>query len=306
MPRNPIKRIKVILNYALQYKKNKFKKKSLIIDGDIALSVGNNNYKIIRLKDRVIYTIYDEHNESYILRSLRFNKSSLMYEKIYDVDIENRIIKGRFYNGHHPNLINASINNHLRDKISDMFINLLYKSAIKEVESHVYAKFLLSKSLGILNRNSGKLSEEQIETVKSFIKIEYEKFIKSYSRNKIILTFSHGDIKQDNLLEVNNEIVLIDWEFCEFRTPFYDFLKFKARFPFLGEEFYDYILERINRYFKESDINNLLSDYFYTHSINNKELFYLEDVYLRLIQFETRQFASDFSRIIRFIKGVEV
>ncbi|MFS0861491.1 phosphotransferase family protein [Fredinandcohnia sp. 179-A 10B2 NHS] len=303
MPKNHFKRLRVVMKYLLLYMKNGANEKTIGVNGEIALRVGYNNYKVINMKDNIIYTVYTEENESIIFESLEYRTESLMYEKILEIDQINKIIKGQFYNGHHPNLTNIN-NKYCKQKLGDLFVNLLTKSKVKEINSICYVEKQLNDSLDVLNRNTEKISNEQYQYVKTFLLSNYGEFIRNSPEENMQLTLSHGDIKQDNLLESNGEVVLIDWEFCGFRSPMYDFIKFKRRFSSYGDIFFLDIKKIIINYLISSK-NRSLIKYFQNDSKKYMNIFYLEDINLKLKQFETRRFARDFSRIINHIKGIK-
>ncbi|SEP67299.1 Choline/ethanolamine kinase [Virgibacillus subterraneus] len=300
MPRNPLKRLRVVYNYLILFRRNNVSNEHILrSDGDVAIKVVDSNYKVINLKRKIIQTIFDEENEDKICGSLIYKDSSTLYEKIWDIDKENRIITGLFYNGHHPNL-NKTKSKILKNRLTDMFISLLAESDIRNVNARVYAKSLVDLTLEILDRNSEGITEKESRYVRNFLVRIYERFIKNNEERFIQLTLSHGDIKEDNLLVQNNKIVLIDWEFCGFRSPTFDLIKFKTRFPNFGDDFYSklnkYLFDKLSNKTKRG--NELIQRY-----MNNYlDLFYLEDITLRLIQFENREFAKDFSKIIKFIK----
>lgn len=300
MPRNPLKRLRVVYNYLILFRRNNaFDEHILRSDGDVAIKVVDSNYKVINLKRKIIQTIFNEENEDKICGSLKYKDSSTLYEKIWDIDKENRIITGLFYNGYHPNLSKTK-SKILKIRLTDMFISLLAESDIRNVNTGIYAKSLVDLTLEILDRNPEGITKEESRYVRDFIVRIYERFIKNNEEDFLQLTLSHGDIKQDNLLVLNNKIVLIDWEFCGFRSQSFDLMKFKSRFPNFGDDFYSklnkYLIDRLSNKTKS---NNELTQ----HYMNNYlDLFYLEDITLRLTQFENREFAKDFSKIIKFIK----
>jgi thiamine kinase-like enzyme len=296
MPKNPLKRIKAIV-YIFFSKQKEQKIVSFPICGEIALKVGDSNYKIINLKERAIYTVLNGSSQKYILEKLLFNHSSKMYEEILNVDKKNKVIKGVFYNGHHPNIAKKHMK--LNRDFCNLFFDLITKSEIREVKLKNYVKSLYLDSLEILERNSTKLSEEHINYVKGFILTRYEKIEKEFLDDCLHLTLSHGDIKEDNLIENNNRLLLIDWEFCDFRLPSYDILQFKSRFPNFSSEYFQKLIATLKDKLTEKELNNEgLNKYLEDSCSNYLDVFYLEDIKLRLSQFETRDFAKDFLNYI--------
>ncbi|MFD1040616.1 phosphotransferase [Virgibacillus byunsanensis] len=301
MPKNPIKRIEIVYKYLILFRLNISSNEHLLrSDGDVALRVADSNYKVINIKDRVIHTIFEEENEDKIYSSLKHKDSSSVYEKICNIDKENRIITGVFYNGHHPNL-NKTKSKILKKRLRDMFINLLVKSDIKYVNADLYSKSLVANILTTLERNSKNIMEEESDLVRNFAIETHQRFIKNFHDEFLLLTLSHGDIKQDNLLVENNKIILIDWEFCEFRSPTYDIMKFKSRFPEFEDKFYLHVNKCLSENLSSKTKTKKHSKLTHRDMDSQLDIYYLEDISLRLLQFENREFAKDFSKIVKFV-----
>ncbi len=300
MPKNPFKRLVVLLNYI----RNASKESQLTfsLPGDIILKVNDVNYKIINYNNDVIYTVVSEKNEEVIDNILKFNNDSQMYEKIIDVDKERRIITGKFYNGHHPDL--TKYNRKLTRKMNQLFLNLISESELKVVDIKSYSASLLNDIELILDKNSTIIDEWHINYIKEFATKTYSAVIKSGSEKTIPLTLSHGDIKRDNIISYKSKLVLIDWEFCAYRSPTFDILKFISRFSPDNKISYCVLLSKIKilnqtpRKKLESEIEIYLDQNTFTHL----NLYYLEDILLRLRQFEKRDFAADATKIIKSIE----
>lgn len=303
MPKNPLKRIKAI-KYILTSKQEEKNVISLPITGEIALKVSDYNFKIINLKEKAIYTVFNESNEKTIYEKLHYSYSSKMFEEIINVDKKNKIIKGVFYNGHHPNVIGEYLK--LNRKFSDLFLELITKSEVKEVNVKNYAKTLYLDNLAVLERNSSIITEDHFNFVKNFILKKYEKIANEFLEDVIHLTLSHGDIKEDNLIVENNRFLLVDWEFCDFRIPSYDILQFMYRFPYFDPKFYQDLFGDVQKDLRSKDLSYKgLQKYFQNLGVNYLDLFYLEEIKLRLFQFERRSFAKDFSGyVVGYIKGI--
>ncbi|WP_079505327.1 hypothetical protein [Mesobacillus jeotgali] len=293
MPKNPLKRIKVVGKYIFNCVKSHRYEKELPVNGDIAISIGEKNFKVIRLKEKVIYTIYSNTKADHkkMLQILKSKNSSKLYEGILNVDRKKGIIKGVYYNGHHPNLLKR---NTLTDEmINELFISLIISSSIKEVNLKEYVNFLVTNCRRILRRDAHKIEEQESKFVIGVIEELSQKIINALPLDKIKLTLSHGDLKQDNLIEVKNKLIPIDWEFCDFRSPSFDIYKFQSRFPKYGKEFYEKVFLNLGKVRKVS--NSEHKDYFQQTVKVYLDLFLLEDVYLRLKQYESRSFAANFS-----------
>jgi thiamine kinase-like enzyme len=300
MPANPLKRLKVIASYLLTYSQSQFVEFTLPISGEIVLRIRESNYKVINLKDNIIHTVFSNESEKEIVENVSYSKSSRMYEEIIEVDLKKKVIRAAFYNGHHPNLTKAS--SKTKKDLKQMFSKLIMNSNTRTVNAQWYANSLMTEILDILKRNSSLISSKECAIVKEFIEDMYINFSKILTEEDIILTLSHGDIKQDNLIQTKKGIILIDWEFCGFRAPTYEYFKFKSRFPHLGNGYFESILNKVinelNKDYSQSD----LSKYFRCFYPKYLYLNLIEDIELRLKQFETRDFAKDFNKILKFIE----
>lgn len=301
MPKNPIKRIKVVGKYIFTCLTSHRYEEELPVTGDIAINLGEKNFKVIRLKEKVIYTIYSntKANHQKALQILKLKNSSELYEGILNIDRKQGIIKGVYYNGHHPNML---IQNEATDEmINELFISLIIGSTIKELDFKEYVRSLVVNCKKIIHRNAHKIEEQENKFVNSVIEELSQKVINTLPLNKIKLTLSHGDLKQDNLIEVKNKLIPIDWEFCDFRSPTYDIYKFKSRFSNYDHRFYQKLLQDLAKVSKASGYG--LENYFQQTEKGYLYLFFLEDIYLRLKQYESRSFAKNFStHLIKAIK----
>ncbi|MCM3574702.1 hypothetical protein M3172_16010 [Mesobacillus subterraneus] len=302
MPKNHLKRIKVVGKYIFTCLTSQRYEEELPINGDIAIRIGEKNFKVIRLKEKVIFTIYSntKANNKKALQILKSKNLSKLYEGILNIDRKKGVIKGVFYDGHHPNIL---IRNKATDEmIKELFISLLISSTIKELDFKEYVDSLVVNCKKVLRRNAYKIEEQESKFVSGVIEELSQRIINALPLDKIKLTLSHGDLKQDNLIELKNELIPIDWEFCDFRSPAYDIYKFKSRFPQYGKEFYEKLFLKIERVSKEYG----LEEYFQHSEKGYIYLFLLEDIYLRLNQFESRSFAREFSNhLIKAIKRYE-
>ncbi|EKN69396.1 hypothetical protein BABA_10061 [Neobacillus bataviensis LMG 21833] len=302
MPRNPLLRINTI-KYILKQKERNVV--PLPVHGEIAIKVGDFNYKIISLREKAIYTVCNEGSETEIYEKLGYSHSNKMYEEIISVDTENKVIKGVFYNGYHPNIAKKHMK--LNKKFCHLFYDLITNSDLKEVSAKKYAKSLYLDCLKILDRNSSEITVEQFNYVKKFILSRYKKIANEFLEDVLHLTLNHGDIKKENLIEDGKRLILIDWEFCDFRIPSHDLLQFMKRYPNLELSFYRTLFETLNNNLKLNELlYKELSRYFQLLGKSYLDIFYLEDIKIRLTQFENRNYAKDFSRyIVGYIKGIE-
>jgi hypothetical protein len=190
----------------------------------------------------------------------------------------------------------------------ELFLDLITKSHVKELNVKDHAKTLYLDIIAILDRNFSNITEDQFHYVKSFIFKKYSKVVNEFRDDVLHLTLSHGDIKEDNLtVEKDNKFLAIDWEFCDFRLPSYDILQFTYRFPKFESRFYKEFFREIQWNLKLKGITyREISKYFRNLGSDYLDVFYLEKIKLRLFQFERRNFAKDFlSYIVCYIKGID-
>ncbi len=183
-----------------------------------------------------------------------------------------------------------------------MFSKLIMNSNTRRVNAQWYVTSLMTGILDILERNSSLISSKDCSIVKKFVEDMYLNFSKMLTEEDIILTLSHGDIKQDNLIQTKKGIILTDWEFCGFRAPTYEYFKFKSRFPHLGNDYFENLLNKVINELNKNRSQSDLSKYFRCYFPKYLYLNLIEDIELRLKQFETRDFAKDFNKILKFIE----
>ncbi|WP_431800762.1 hypothetical protein [Halobacillus andaensis] len=91
---------------------------------------------------------------------------------------------------------------------------------------------------------------------------------------------------------------LIDWEFSGYRSPLYDYYKFIYRVSRIDSDYSKEIFKNIK---KEIFEKRLINKYLEVDEKLLLSLFILEDLNLRLFQYENRNFAKDFNKITDFI-----
>ncbi|WP_349410686.1 hypothetical protein [Pseudalkalibacillus sp. SCS-8] len=289
MPQKIVKQMKVVLTYLALYMKKDYGEQHLPIKGDVALKVGDGHHKVIDLSSNRIYTLFRERDKKLVLDQLGFENHSGMYEEIISINCSAHIIEAIFYNGHHPDLCDHSLK-YLK-KLNKMFLNLLLESELTSIDEITYVRKLRKQCLELLMRNQNKMTSHQFRMIKEFVDDTYAQFMECAYDATIDLTLSHGDVKQENIIEMKGEYKLIDWEFCKYRNPYFDLLKFITRYPMFSP-----LMTQIHHE-EAHNLNNTL-----TNRSRYCLLFYLEDIELRLTQSEHRAFAKDISKIIRFIK----
>lgn len=116
------------------------------------------------------------------------------------VDRESRVIKGGFYNGHHPLLLKR--NRVFDHKLKKLFVDLFQNSFTQIRNVREYARDLVEDIFIILENNSNIIPQPQLKLTKSFVLKNYKLFISQYRGDKIKLSLSHGDINK-TILSIN-------------------------------------------------------------------------------------------------------
>ncbi|TMW70543.1 hypothetical protein [Alteribacter natronophilus] len=292
VPKNYMKRIKATFIYLIKYWIGVTE--SIPYKSDIVFKTGNNNYKLIDLNNSSILTVVQSETRQQE-NALRYRHRYKEFEEIVGVDPKGKWVKGIYYNGHHP-ILNPHNIRQLK-KIKQTFNRLQVQSRIKVVENDKYVDSIVFKSLEIMTKNQHLLKKPDVNYVSDFLYKTKDSILAGSNDFKIYLSLSHGDIKPDNMIEDKKFFRLIDWEFTEYRSTRFDLIKFLTRFP------------RFGQYLKIGDVENpnvKALEFNKDEPKRYMKLFFLEDVLLRLQQFDERDFASDFtSHIVHSIEKYE-
>lgn len=283
MPKNRIKRIKAIYTYLSARQHNE--EYSIPLKGDIVFKVGDSNYKVVNFDERIIYSVINK-NTDFLLQGLRRANCSELFEEVLEIDYKNKIVKGVLYNGHHPNLTFTKRDTNI--KLSALFSDLVMKSQVKLITLEQYVQTLKKNCLEVLNRNNKVISSSEYTLINEFVERKSNYLLLNYAKEVVPLTLSHGDIKQDNIIELDR-YQLIDWEFNDYRSISFDLLKFKLK----HSNYKELQFEKCIFY------HSILFENFLHNQDLLRDLFSLEDIYLRLVQFETRNFAKKVNHIIK-------
>ncbi|WP_431800764.1 hypothetical protein [Halobacillus andaensis] len=181
MPKNRLKRLKVIGKYLIHYRK--FKKSSsysLPIEGDFLLETYQRT-KVICQKENIIYTICRDNVDNDLFNTLEVNSTNKMYENILEIDKEKRIILGEFYNGHHPMILYD--NKKFIKQLNELFLNLIRSSSSQPVNTIDYVETIKSNIYKILERNSLGISEQDGKLVRE-LTINLYNYIKNNNNLK--------------------------------------------------------------------------------------------------------------------------
>jgi len=157
----------------------------------------------------------------------------------------------------------------------------LYQKTAVNVPMVNYVSQLCSNILSILSTSFSSLSNEEKDIISNFIN-ELELLLGNYSSDiNIDLVSTHGDFQPGNILCSKDDFWIIDWEYSNQRSIFYDALVFdlECRFPSgLGARLEKKInkLDGMSEYLKWTGkpLDNNRSYYF--------SVFFLEDLLLRM------------------------
>ncbi|WP_171051759.1 phosphotransferase [Alteribacter natronophilus] len=275
----------------------------LPINGHIAMVVSGENYKIFNLKENHVYTLYAGDFIFFLNRQLEISNANEMCPKVIEWDEERKITKEKLYNGYHP-LINK--NDKIENEFEDLLLNLVLKSNIQKAFAPNYYNRRYHAILELVNENADYIiTDLQKNKIKTFVSKIYNTLDLNRELNNISipLTLTHGDLKSNNLIEHEGNLILIDWEYSEYRTPSFDTLYF------LYNSKDEIIINQRNTMLKEiflrGQINDELLSYFNLDDQTIIYIFCLEYIHLRLLQSRQRTFAKDIDLyVMKFIDNI--
>ena len=182
----------------------------------------------------------------------------LPWNRLSSVDLKNKVIIG------------------VQNQLSKLYRKTIVNAPIKD-----YVPQLCNNILSMLDTSFSVLSDKEKDIISNFVG-ELELLLSNYSSDiNIDLVSTHGDFQPGNILCSKDDFWIIDWEYSNQRSIFYDALVFdlECRFPSgLGARFN----KRINELGGMSDylkwtgqpLDNNKSYYF--------SVFFLEDLLLRM------------------------
>jgi thiamine kinase-like enzyme len=166
-------------------------------------------------------------------------------------------------------------------------LSILYQKTTSRITIKEYVQNLHSSILFRLENFFSKLPSKEKNIINSFIDKTYFLISNSFGYKSITLVTTHGDFQPGNLLCSKDDFWLIDWEYTNQRSIFYDALVFDldSRFP-LG------LADRLKK--KIDDLNSLKDYLNWTgHVLETNEryyfsIFFLEDLLLKLDENSTK------------------
>jgi hypothetical protein len=174
-------------------------------------------------------------------------------------------------------------------------LSKLYQKTIISVHIKDYVSELCNNILTMLDNSINELSARKKYIITNFLDKMNLMIVNSCGDLYIDLVITHGDFQPGNILCSKDDFWIIDWEYSNRRSIFYDALVFdlECRFP-LG------LATRLNKKIRElANINDYLK---WTGVTLNKDkgyyfcVFFLEDLLLRMdeISIETKKNKSEF------------
>ena len=160
-------------------------------------------------------------------------------------------------------------------------LSKLYQKTVVSVSMIDYVSQLCNKILSILNASFSSLSDEEKDIISNFTG-ELELLLVNYSGDvNIDLVSTHGDFQPGNILCSKDDFWIIDWEYSNQRSIFYDALVFdlECRFPpGLGVR----LNKKINKLGGMSDYLKWTGQPLDNNKIYYFSVFFLEDLLLRM------------------------
>jgi hypothetical protein len=299
LPKSGSEKFNKVLLYIKIFLKKKSKTLKLPFYGDIVLTVEDSNYKIVKLFDGVTYTIYEPKKFGLMKRHANLSTYNKMYN-ILEFNKEKSYIKEMFVNGYHPELKEEQFHSHI--ELSNLLRNLIVNSQTKYEYAHVYFKSLILKIVNLLNKST-HISGEHYNEIFDFVFITYAELKRNFPNEHVPLVLSHGDVVKKNIIKLNGELVPIDWEFCEFRSPSYDLFFFVQNMNYNQSE--KKLLEKVSDCTGYSiKSSKELKSYFGVDSVHLKNIFILEYILHILTQTRYRDFAKNTDEsIMKFIRA---
>ena len=165
-------------------------------------------------------------------------------------------------------------------------LSKLYRKTIVNAPIKDYVPQLCNNILSMLDASFSVLSDKEKDIISNFVG-ELELLLSNYSSDvNIDLVSTHGDLQPGNIMCSKDDFWIIDWEYSDQRSIFYDALVFdlECRFPSgLSTRFNKKINElgNIEGYLEWTGqpLNNNRSYYF--------SVFFLEDLLLRMCEVST-------------------
>ena len=163
---------------------------------------------------------------------------------------------------------------------------------------------ICNKILSMLETSLIQLSKKNKKIISNFIKTSQMLLINFYPKKTIDLVLSHGDFQPANIICSENDFWIIDWEYSNYRSVFYDALVFelKCRFPLGLSKRFEIKLRKLDN--KNNYLNwtgqslNYDKKYYYL-------IFFLEDLFLRMDEISTNLIENKSNSLSTYLNEIE-
>ncbi|UOR13787.1 phosphotransferase family protein [Halobacillus amylolyticus] len=254
------------------------------------------------VKEKSVFYLYRSEYSELVKKQFDLSKYHGM-SQIKGWDKEERILEELYLNGSHPSIKELS---KYHNSIKRMLVNLLVSSTVKSMQAKDYFNLRLKEIQKEIDKVSGYLTRRQKKKIIQFVNDKHRNLILKFPNENIPLVLSHGDVCCKNLISIGGSLQPIDWEYCEFRSPYYDsqFFLYSLR----GEPQYNIeLFKDIKKYLSSKlKYNNELVRFLDTDISLLKQIVMLEYIQLVLTQIKYREFAKDINKyIINYIDTLE-
>ena len=197
---------------------------------------GNHKIRILDFKNNICYSVmkngYPKEN---FLKEIELRRQIESYRipvpKIIGNDKINLIMTEAIVVGTPLNRLPLKLRNsfYLQARAA---LNILLQNTKRIVGCTDYVNKLDYEFCKLLS-NSKNLNESLLNVI-GVLKVSILKTLEEYKDNYIMIGLSHGDFQAANILCADNQVLLIDWEYADFRQYGFDYLMYnlETRSPF--------------------------------------------------------------------------
>ncbi|MEW9501065.1 phosphotransferase [Jeotgalibacillus marinus] len=289
--------------------------------GGVMLELRQGGYKIFNLKKQEVMTVFPKQMPlleiEERIRTTREAARCSLAPKVIKWSVAERYLTEEYINLKSP-LYSFDNREKLCSEVFPILENILLTTEPEVLPFETYTRDKVIHLELLINRLQSTTNEtiSNVEKVKGFISL-LKMRLQEYSRQKeIVLTFSHGDFCEGNILIANQSSRVIDWNTLGSRSFYFDFyhMMFKVgRYENMDQQeiaryreeleagvelFYTKLRENAN-FHSLHEVNELNSFAVYRY------LFYIELIILKL-QFTGFSDDEKITRLMKWIRRIEV
>jgi len=254
-----------------------------VLEGLIILP-GNQTIKVFDIKTKSCYVVFTNNSNMDFFKNqvnIRLENEFLMAPKIISNNLKKGFYQEEWFYDFLPfdRQIDSDEKDKLLEKLQSNLLEL-YSKTTQRKKIYKYASELYQKIFCKLKFLPEVYSENDIKKITDIVNFIFSNLDNNFEMIDIVQT--HGDFQPANIM-VNiskNDILLIDWEYTDFRSRFYDALVFflEVRTP---NKIHKNILNLNNKNWRwcYKDSNKKLSK-------NELVVFLLEDIIVRIIEIQ--------------------